>query len=52
MIDGWKLALALLVFAVLTAVIGVAIDFLWWRLRLRDQRRRLRGFDVVPLRKP
>jgi hypothetical protein len=51
MIEGWELVFALLVFAVLTAAIGVAVDFLWRRSGLPDRRRRLRGFDVTPLRK-
>jgi hypothetical protein len=48
MIYDWKLALGMLVFAVLTAASGVAIDCLWSRLRPRDQR----GFDVILLPKP
>jgi len=51
MTEGWKFALGLLVFSVLTGMIGVAVDVLWSRLRLRDQRQLLRGFDVIPLRK-
>ena len=51
---GWAILAGLLVFIILPPVITVIVmDVLRWWLRGRlEKRRRVQGFDIVPLRKP
>lgn len=51
-VGGGEIVFGLLLLVVLAVVILIAIDILRWQLGLRDQRRRVRGFDVIPPNKP